>query len=99
MTVKQELNPKFIEIGKIIKKYRNELLPKKSREYFIEDRILANILPDNWISEKSLMNIENGRNLPSLTTLMTLSIALECDFIELIKEIKEYLYPDYLKKS
>ncbi|WP_294605976.1 XRE family transcriptional regulator [uncultured Lactobacillus sp.] len=99
MTVKQELNPKFIEIGKIIKKYRNELLPQKSREYFIEDRILANILPDNWISEKSLMNIENGRNLPSLTTLMTLSIALECDFIELIKEIKEYLYPDYLKKS
>ncbi|MBA1392359.1 XRE family transcriptional regulator [Lactobacillus sp. XV13L] len=68
------------------------MLPKSSRDYFIQDRVAMHLLPADWLSEKSLTNIENGRNLPSIVTLKALSAALEVDFIDLIKEIEPYLY-------
>lgn len=93
MTTKKKLQENIIEIGKIIKSHRKSLITKNtSRDYFISDRISMGLLPDGWISEKTLSNIENGRNLPSLITLKKLSIALEIDFIDLVKEIEKYLY-------
>ena len=94
MTKKQLLTKNAINIGNIIKKYRLELSPeKKSRQYFIDDRVKKQLLPVDWISEKSLSNIENGYNVPSLATLKYLSIALEVDFSTLINAIEEYILP------
>ena len=93
MTAKKELQKNTIEIGKIIKSHRMSLMTKRSsRDYFINDRSSMGLLPVDWISTKTLSNIENGRNLPSLITLKKLSSALEIDFIDLVKEIEKYLY-------
>lgn len=82
----------LIQIGEIIKKHRLHLsLKKKSRSFFIDDRVNKGLLEPEWISEKTLSNIENGYNMPSLSTLKLLAIALEVDFIELVKEIEEYI--------
>lgn len=87
------------EIGKIIYKHRMNLsLEHSSRDYFINDRSNINILPNNWISSKSLTNIELGKNFPSYTALKLLSVALEIDFIDLIKEVDPYM-PDTLNNK
>jgi transcriptional regulator with XRE-family HTH domain len=62
-----------------------------SREKFLEDVADAGLLPPNWLSIKSLANIENGYNIPSLKTLKYLAIALNIDFIDLIQEIEPYI--------
>lgn len=92
MTKKQSKTPDTIRIGKIIESHRKALSLKKSaRQFFIDDRAKNNLLPFEWISEKSLANIENGYNLPSLVTLKLLSVALEIEFIDLIKEIQDHI--------
>ena len=68
-------------------------LPIQSRQYFIDDRIKKGLLVDGDFSEKTLTNLENGHNLPNLTTLKYLAVALEVDFLELIKQIEPYI-PD-----
>ncbi|WP_227888977.1 helix-turn-helix domain-containing protein [Cytobacillus oceanisediminis] len=94
MTKKKLLTDQAIKLGNVIKDYRLALsLEKKSRQYFIDDRINKQLLPEDWISEKSLTNIENGYNMPSLVTLKYLSIALEVDFSTLINAIEEYILP------
>lgn len=92
MTKKQERTLNAILIGKVIHEYRLALsLTNNSRQFFIDDRIRKNLLPHGWISEKSLANIENGHNMPSLLTLKLLSIALEVDFLLLVKEIQDFI--------
>lgn len=49
------------------------------------------LLKEGDISEKSLINIENGYNLPSLSTLKILSVALEVDFFELLEKLYDYI--------
>lgn len=94
MTKKQILTENAIKLGNIIKDYRLALsLEKKSRQYFIDDRVKMQLLPVDWISEKSLTNIENGYNMPSLVTLKYLSIALEVEFSTLINAIEDYILP------
>lgn len=94
MTKKKRENQKsnILEIGQIIKKHRLQLsLEKTSRALFIDDRVNKGLLNSEWISEKTLSNIENGYNMPSLPTLKLLSVALEVDFLELIKEIEDFI--------
>ncbi|MGH1298454.1 helix-turn-helix domain-containing protein [Bacillus pretiosus] len=94
MTKKKLENQKnnILEIGQIIKKHRLQLsLEKTSRALFIDDRVNKGLLNSEWISEKTLSNIENGYNMPSLPTLKLLSVALEVDFLELIKEIEDFI--------
>jgi transcriptional regulator with XRE-family HTH domain len=94
MTKKKQENQKsnILEIGQIIKKHRLQLsLEKNSRAFFIDDRINKGLMNPEWISEKTLSNIENGYNMPSLPTLKLLSVALEVDFLELIKEIEDFI--------
>ncbi|RHW53257.1 helix-turn-helix domain-containing protein [Lactobacillus bombicola] len=80
------------EIGKIIKKYRLSLnLKNSSRESFINYSIDAGLVPEGWISTKSLGNIERGQNTPSLHTLKLLATALDINFIDLINEIKDFV--------
>ncbi len=67
------------------------LLEKKSREYFLNDRILKGLIEESSISLETLKNIENGNTLPSITTLKTLSIALEIDFFDLLDKIYDYI--------
>lgn len=88
---RKEKNINLVQIGKIIESKRKALCLKKGRELFISDRVLTGLLPEDWISEKSLTNIELGNNLPSLPTLKNLAIALEVDFIELLKEIYPFI--------
>lgn len=92
MTKKNELKTNLIQLGKILKEYRMQLsLKTNSRQFFIDDRVEKNLLDEGWISEKTLTNIENGHNLPSLITLKHLAFALEVDFLELIGAIEKYI--------
>lgn len=94
MTKIKYYNEDIYKIGQILKNHRLRLsLSNSSRQFFIEDRIKKGLLEDGEISEKTLSNIENGYNLPNLITLKYLSVALEVDFIELIREIAPYI-PD-----
>lgn len=97
MTKIKYYNEDIYKIGQILKNHRLRLsLSNSSRQFFIEDRIKKGLLEDGKISEKTLSNIENGYNLPNLITLKYLSVALEVDFIELMKEIAPYI-PDRKK--
>ena len=53
----KKLNQNAIKIGHIIKAHRIALSLGKGRQAFIDSRIEVNLLPPDWISEKSLMNI------------------------------------------
>ncbi|PCR82584.1 XRE family transcriptional regulator [Streptococcus salivarius] len=66
-------------------------LEKRSREFFLEDRISKGLLEESSISIETLKNIENGKTMPTLSTLKVLSVALEVDFHELIDKIYEYI--------
>lgn len=80
------------KLGYTIRNLREQLsLRENTRSFFLEDRSRKHLIQDNDISEKTLMNIENGYTLPSLSTLKILATALEVDFIELIKKIEEYI--------
>lgn len=92
MTKIKYYNKDIAEIGKILKDHRLKLsLSNSSREFFINDRIEKGLLEDGQISEKTLANIENGHNLPNLITLKYLSVALETDFIKLMKQIEPHI--------
>ncbi|MGA3463270.1 helix-turn-helix domain-containing protein, partial [Lactiplantibacillus plantarum] len=85
------------KIGRIIYQHRLELsLNHTSREYFVQERSQVGLLPENWISTKSLTNIELGKNFPSYTSLNLLATALEVDFWQLLKEVSPYM-PSTLK--
>lgn len=79
-------------IGDLIKKHRLYLtdLPR-SRQGFIDDRSQKYFNYEDWISEKTLSNYENGKNIPSLENIRNLSIALEIDELEFVKEILNLL--------
>ncbi|WP_212752811.1 helix-turn-helix domain-containing protein [Streptococcus hyovaginalis] len=92
MTRRIRVDDNLLSIGKIIKDLRMDLLlEKKSREYFLNDRILKGLIEESSISLETLKNIENGNTLPSITTLKTLSIALEIDFFDLLDKIYDYI--------
>ncbi|KZU12352.1 MULTISPECIES: XRE family transcriptional regulator [Lactiplantibacillus] len=92
MTIRSERDSNAEEIGRIIYQHRLELsLDRKSREYFIDERAQVGLLPDNWISTKSLTNIELGKNFPSYTSLRLLATALEVDFWQLLQEVGPYM--------
>lgn len=85
-------NRELIKIGNIIYDHRMNLsLEKESRKFFLDDRVNKGLLEEGDISEKTLTNIENGYNLPSLVTLNYLATALEIDLLELIEEVKGYI--------
>lgn len=79
-------------IGDLIKKHRLCLtdLPR-SRQGFIDDCSKKYFGYEEWISEKTLSNYENGKNIPSLENIRNLSIALEIDELEFVKEILDLL--------
>lgn len=80
------------EIGNIIYRHRERLsLKKPSRKFFLENRVSIGLWEKEYISEKSLTNIENGNNLPNLVTLNYLATALEVDLLDLVAEIKPHL--------
>lgn len=92
MTRRQNFDKKLVEIGEILKKKRLELsLGKKSRQFFLEDRIAKGLIEETSISLDTIKNIENGKTMPSLPTLKILSIALETDFFDLIDSIYDYI--------
>lgn len=93
MTKKQIATNNLKKIGNIIMNYRLTI-EEGSREKFIQSREELNMLPGGWISLKTLSNIENGYNMPSLTTLKILSTALEVDFVDLISEIEPFILGD-----
>lgn len=79
-------------IGNIIYKHREGLsLKKSSRRFFLDNRVEVGLWEREYISEKSLTNIENGYNLPNLVTLNYLATALEVDLLQLVTEIQPYI--------
>lgn len=93
MTKQKKIKPNLIEIGKIIEKHR-KYLDNSSREQFIYNSVDSNLVNENWISLKTLSNIENGYTLPTLKTLKLLSIALQINFNDLISEIDNFILDD-----
>lgn len=92
MTRRKEINYNSIQFGKTILNYRKDLtLKKNSREYFLKDRENKGLIEEKDISIETLKNIENGLTIPSLKTLKILSIALEVDFIQMVKDLEPYI--------
>lgn len=88
---RRKLDINLVKMGRILRKHRKDHSPDSSMDDFIDYPVQLNLLNEGWISSKSLSNIENGYNLPSLSTLKKLSIAFEVDLISLIDEIKDYI--------
>jgi transcriptional regulator with XRE-family HTH domain len=81
------------EIGATVKRHRKELtLNPPTRAEFINSGADFGLSP-YWITEKSLANIENGLNMPSLRTLHTLSIALQIEPETLFAEVSAAFSP------
>ncbi|MBI0151013.1 helix-turn-helix domain-containing protein [Bifidobacterium sp. M0353] len=91
--------PVMVRIGEIIKQLRKSLtdVNPPTREGFIDAGSDLG-LPADWITEKSLANIENGLNMPSLRTLYNLSIALQTDTTELFIKISQAFLNDDERK-
>lgn len=89
----KEYNDKLRKIGMLFQEKRWSI-SNESRESFIENRneLLFNSVNENsdWISLRYLINIETGKNLPSIEMLIKLSIALEVDPVELFDDIYKY---------
>ncbi|HAP2020806.1 MULTISPECIES: helix-turn-helix domain-containing protein [Staphylococcus] len=69
----------------------NLSLKKDTRSYFLDDQVRQGLIEYEDLSVKTLTNIENGYNLPSLSTLKILSTALEIDFFQLLAEVYDYI--------
>lgn len=88
------------EIGKILRHHRLQLtdIPNE-RAKFIADRdsrlfnweYTDDTGEGSWISEKTLMNYELGKNVPSLKYLKRLAYAYEMEPVELFIEILPYI--------
>ena len=92
MTKRKKFDRKLAIIGDILRSKRLELsLEKRSREFFLEDRISKGLLEESSISIETLKNTENGKTMPTLSTLKASSVALEVDFHELTDKIYEYI--------
>lgn len=92
MTVRNNFDKKLTILGEILKNKRLDLsLEKKSREFFLKDRIDKGLIEDSSISIETLKNIENGKTMPSISTLKILAIAFEVDLNELIDLIYDYI--------
>lgn len=75
-------------LGYIFKSKRDALsLVPNTRENFINNREKTHLIEVGSISVKTLTNIENGKNIPTLRTLKILSSALEVDILDLVAEI------------
>ena len=98
LTIIKTQTPNF-ELGKIFINPREALNIGDSRADFINDRdeILFNYEytdsygNGSWISEKTLMNYELGKNIPTLKMLKRLAAAYEVDTIDLIKEVLPFI--------
>lgn len=91
MTIRKD-NSRNIKIGNMLKSYRDRLtdLPE-ARQKFIDNRSDIFFGGDDWISEKTLSNYENGKNIPSLENLKKLAVAFEVDETELVLSILKLL--------
>ena len=88
MSERKVYNPKLVSIGSIISGKRLCLGEEcKTRKGFIEDRSERLFNNEDWISERYLSSIEQGKNIPSFEKFIQLSIALEEDPIDLFSEI------------
>lgn len=74
---KERYNAKLIKVGELLKKNR-EAFKKGSRKAFIDER--ADFFGgEEWISERYLSSLEEGKNLPSIDMLITLARALDVE--------------------
>lgn len=91
MTIRKKENQNK-ELGQLLKGLRLDLNDiKKTRQAFIDDRSEKFFDNIEWISEKTLQNYENGKNIPTIPNLLKLAVALEIDDTELFKKIKRIL--------
>ncbi|EEZ90110.1 hypothetical protein HMPREF0578_0014 [Mobiluncus mulieris 28-1] len=88
MVARSENSEVLKEVGQILYRHRRDLTDyPSSRMAFIEEATKLGLLEPGWISEKSLANLENGNNLPSIETLCRLALALQIDRTQLFDEV------------
>lgn len=90
-TADDNYNQKLEKIGQLLREKRHGI-SNDSQEAFISDRSDLLFGGEDWISLRYLINIEKGKNLPSIEKLIKLSIALETDPVELFESIYIILY-------
>ena len=90
MSERKGYNPEMEKVGRMLYEKRISLGPNyKNREEFIERRSEELFGNEQWISPRHLASLELGKNLPSIELLISLSIALEEDPVELFRTIVE----------
>lgn len=86
-----DYNRKLKNIGLLFQEKR-WIISNESRKTFIDDRSDHIFDNEEWISLRYLINIETGKNLPSIEMLIKLAIALEVNPVELFESIYKILY-------
>lgn len=89
----KEYNDKLRKIGMLFQEKRWSI-SNESRESFIENRneLLFNSVNENsdWISLRYLINIETGKNLPSIESLSSYLLRWKLIPVELFDDIYKY---------
>ncbi len=94
MTIrKTDIHKEKLEvIGRLVKQHRRIMgdLSCRTRWGFIRSSYDIG-LPVGWISERSLANIENGLNMPSIITLYNIARACQIEPEQLFLEVARIL--------
>lgn len=87
MAERKNYDPRLVRVGEMLTDYRKALGPGyRSRNSFISRRV-TEMFGTEWISQRHLANIEEGKNLPSIELLIRLAYALEVDPVDLFSQI------------
>ena len=83
-------NEKLLSIGELFLEKRKALGPSyKSRLKFIDKTSIELFAGEEWISERYLASIEEGKNWIGFEKFIQLSIALQQDTVQLFAEMLE----------
>lgn len=90
-TRREKCDERLIRVGELLRRKREGLSNNvgKNRQRFIEWISINYFGGEDWISERHLINIENGKNLISIELLFKFATALEVEPKELFAEIVE----------
>lgn len=88
MAERKNYNPGLVRVGQLLAAKRKALGNMyKTREAFIDLRSDELFAGEQWISPRHLANVELGKNWISIEKLISLSIALEEDPVDLFDQI------------
>ncbi len=93
MAERTEYDERLDKIGRYLYERRKQLgAPYKSRDKFIGKRSAELFGGEAWISSRHLASLERGKNWMSIELLIKHAVALECDPVELFRDIVRIYY-------